>query len=295
MRVFVDFLRTKLATITTDRHAMATLLGDMPAHLVADEHFSLRAPNTEDELWQAIKMGKKNKAPGPDGIPTDFYQLMWPTIKRNMLNVMNTVLTLDDLPPTMTDGVVVCTPKTPHPATTEEYRLLTLLNPDTRIFARVLANRMRPFLWEVLHPSQYGGGGGDNTILDALTVLRETVTMAEMGNAPMCIFKNTFDNIAHDYLFSVLARVGYGPTITGNIRKLYTNATSRMQLNGFIIQPVRVNGTIHQGCPLSTILFSTCLSPLLWSINAALQASRPPRHNNLPITVAYVYDVTVIL
>jgi hypothetical protein len=100
--------------------------------------------------------------------------------------------------------------------------------------------------------------------------------MVEMCHEPICMvsldFKNAFDNIAHDYLFRVLDRFGFGPTLTGNIRKLYANAESRLQTNG-LTPPVSVDGSIRQGYPLSTILFSLFQSPLLWSINAALQAA----------------------
>jgi hypothetical protein len=68
----------------------------------------------------------------------------------DMLDVMKNMHTIDILLPTMTKGIIVCIPKTPHPATPEECRLLTLLNSDVRNLARVLANRMRPFLPDVL-------------------------------------------------------------------------------------------------------------------------------------------------
>jgi hypothetical protein len=198
----------------------------------------------------------------------------------------------------MTRGIVVCIPKNPNPASPEEYRLLTLLNSDVRIFARIVANRIQPLLREILHPSQFGGGE-DNTILDALTTLRDTVALAELRHEPTCMvsldFCNAFNNIAHEYLYGVLERTGLGPIVANAVRKLYTGATSCIHLNGFLTSPVTVGSSIQQGCPLSAILFNLCLAPITWRVNAALQTTRSRRDNHLPVTVAYVDDVTVIL
>jgi hypothetical protein len=204
LQVFTAFLRTKLTVKDTDRQEMDILLGSMPASVVVDEQV-FKAPVTEEELWHALKAGKKNKAPGEDGVPTDFYQVMWTSVKQYLLRVVNAMHDCTSLPASMTKGIVVGIPKNPNPASPEEYRLLTLLNSDVRIFARIVANRIQPFLREILHPSQFGGGK-ENTILDALTTLRDTVALAELRHEPACMvslfFRNAFDNIAHDYLYT---------------------------------------------------------------------------------------------
>ena len=54
-------------------------------------------------------------------------------------------------------GVVVCIPKQASPKIPEDYRPLTLFNTDYKILARLIAARVRPFLSELLHPSQHCG------------------------------------------------------------------------------------------------------------------------------------------
>lgn len=41
-------------------------------------------PITEEEVARAISHMKKNKAPGPDGFPVEFYQSFLPTISPAM-------------------------------------------------------------------------------------------------------------------------------------------------------------------------------------------------------------------
>jgi hypothetical protein len=131
---------------------------------------------------------------------------------------------------------------------------------------------------------------GDSNILDALAAIRETVAEAEATKEPACIlsldFKEAFDKMAHTCLYGVLERYGFGVCMIGNIRKLYDEAESLAQINGFLTQPVGTK---------STLLFAVCLDPLPRKINDAKKACRPARHRNKMITVAYVDDVTLIL
>jgi hypothetical protein len=40
---------------------------------------------TEQEVKEAIFQMKHNKAPGPDGFPTEFYQIFWEPIKGDLM------------------------------------------------------------------------------------------------------------------------------------------------------------------------------------------------------------------
>lgn len=47
-----------------------------------EENDILIAPFSKEEVFEAISQMKRNTAPGPDGFPTEFYQLCWPVIKK---------------------------------------------------------------------------------------------------------------------------------------------------------------------------------------------------------------------
>jgi hypothetical protein len=57
---------------------------DIP-QLSSDEKNILSADFTEIEVKEAVMQMKKNKAPGPDGFPAEFYQVFWDTIKEDMM------------------------------------------------------------------------------------------------------------------------------------------------------------------------------------------------------------------
>ena len=109
-------------------------------------------------------------------------------------------------------GMLVCLPKTTKPARPEDYRPLTLLNTDFKLLARIIANRIRPWISDLMHPSQHCGVQ-DNTIFGAISAIRETKAHAELTNTPIYIlsldFKEAFDKIAHSYLFAIFESYGF--------------------------------------------------------------------------------------
>jgi hypothetical protein len=108
-------------------------------------------------------------------------------------------------------GLVECIPKT-VPTQLAYYRSITLLYTDYKILARIIANRLRPILCELLHPSQHCGEAGRG-IFDAVAIIRGSIAYAEMSQVPLCIlsldFTEAFDRIAHRYLFRLLTKYGF--------------------------------------------------------------------------------------
>jgi hypothetical protein len=49
----------------------------------------LTAEHSEEEVRKAIFQMEHNKAPGPDGFPTEFYQTFWDIIKADLLDLFN--------------------------------------------------------------------------------------------------------------------------------------------------------------------------------------------------------------
>jgi hypothetical protein len=118
---------------------------------------ALQEPITLDELHCAIKQGKTNKAPGQDGICLEFYNHTWETIKQDMLDIMIEMYKDGKITYQQKYGIIVCIVKQDHPTRTEDYRPLTLLNTDYKLLARIIANRIRIWMKDILHLAQHYG------------------------------------------------------------------------------------------------------------------------------------------
>jgi len=106
-----------------------------------------------------------------------------------------------------------------------------------------------------------------NSIIEAVSIIREAVEHAELTDTPLCVltlnFREAFDRIAHDYLFTILKNYGICPWFIDSIKDLYENATASIQINGKLAGPIPIQCAIRQGCPLSMQLYALCLHSLL--------------------------------
>ena len=114
------------------------------------------------------------------------FKVNWDSIKAYMLALFNQMFLGGRIMEQQKNGIVVCIPKTDTPTTPAVYRHNILLNTDYKILARIIDNRLRPTLFEVLHPSQYCGTPG-NTIFDAVATVRDAIAYADLTHAPLCI------------------------------------------------------------------------------------------------------------
>ena len=109
-------------------------------------------------------------------------------------------------------GTVVCLPNKVEPGGPDDYRPLTLLNADHKLLTRLIANRLQPWMSDILQSSQHCGRQG-NTIFEAVAAIRDIVAYTEVYNEPVCLltidFKEAFDRISHSYLYTILREYGF--------------------------------------------------------------------------------------
>jgi len=140
-------------------------------------------------------------------------------------------------------GIIVCIPKQGNPTRPEDYRPLTLLTTDYKLLTRIITNRLRIWMKDILHPAQHCGLS-ETTVFEAFATIRDAVAYAEVSGTPLCIlsidFKEAFDRISHYYLFATMRKHGLRKHFLLSIRNIYSNGTSAVQINGFRSQPIPI-------------------------------------------------------
>ena len=298
MKVFTAYLGLKYSNIECDGSSYIKLVRGVVPTIHEVESAEIDGPITEDELWNAISKGKRNKSPGPDGICHEYYKHAWEYSKHDFLAIMNKMYMDGQATDNQKKGNIVCLPKTDTPLYPENYRPLTLLNTDYKILMRIIANRLRPSLEHILHPSQYCGRYG-KTIHDAIATTRDIIAYAEHTNHHVCLlsidFRDAFDRISHDYLFKILREYGISDNLCTRLRGIYADATSILTLNGQISKPIHIHSGVRQGCPLSMLLFAACINPLLYNFERKLQGVNIRQNSKKTTAIAYADDVTIIM
>ena len=256
---------------------IAGLEAKVPEGKVGD----LEAPISLQELEGALKKMGKRKAPGIDGLPVEFYSEFWGVLGPAVLEVLREVLRTGQLGDTMSKGVISLIHKKGETSVLENWRPLTMLTVEYKLLAKVLADRLRQVMPDVVAVDQTCGVAGRSTRWN-LQLIRDCIAWAEQRKLPLMVAAldqaKAFDRVDWDFLFKVLGKMGFGPRFIEWLRVLYRGVGSSVSINGHLGECFRLEAGVRQGCPLSPLLYVLYLEPLA----AAIRADRGVRGVNVP-------------
>ena len=67
--------------------------------------------------------------------------------------------------------------------------------------------------------------------------------------------EKAFDRVNHDFLYKTMKAFNFGENFLNWITKIYSNATSILNINGFFSERIPLKRGVRQGCPLSSLLY----------------------------------------
>lgn len=240
-------------------------------HLSKDNLDFLNKEITEQEIEIVIKQTKQKKSPGIDGIPYELYKTFWDLMKIELLELINFMFQ-KGLGNLQKLGIVVFIQKNKYAKQIRDFRPITLLCSDYKILAKILANRLKIILPQILSDTQILINPNTNAA-DHLCFIRDLIHYSNKkrfrSHAIINIdFQSAFDLISHKYLFKTLRHFGFSGIFLTCLKDLYDNANTRLTINGFIGQNIPIIRSVRQGCPLSMLLYAIALEPLLLQIRA---------------------------
>ncbi|KAL5813119.1 hypothetical protein ACOSQ3_028069 [Xanthoceras sorbifolium] len=106
------------------------------------------------EIQQALKQMALSKAPGPDGLPTLFFQKFWGVVGDKVIQALLAVLNNGADIGEMSRAVVALIPKVKSPIKISDFRPISLCNVTYKLVAKVLANRLKLVLNDIIASSQ---------------------------------------------------------------------------------------------------------------------------------------------
>ena len=128
------------------------------------------------------------------------------------------------------------------------------MNTDHKIIAKVLANRIKGVLGDLIAPTKaYSVPGRD--ITNTICTIRDLVHYMEKdkrGGIVLSLDLNkAFDRVDHQFLFKTMERFRFGERMIAWIELLYRNAKSYVKCNGVLTNTFPLERSVRQGCPLS--------------------------------------------
>lgn len=222
----------------------------------------LEQPLTIEEITASIKEMSNDKSPGCDGLPIEIYKVLWKYIAPIYFEAIQAAIKEGLLMLSARKGLITLIPKKERDLTwLDNWRPLTMLNCDYKIFAKALANRLKKVLPDLISPEQTGFMAHRNIS----TNIRRTIEIIEYTkkrNVPAFImsadFEKCFDLIEHRSVWGTLQNFNFGPLFIAQVKLLFNNFTSKVQNNGYLTAAIPITRSLHQGCPISAFLQIIC-------------------------------------
>ena len=157
---------------------------------------------SEDELYDAMMTLKRNKVCGCDGLSIKFYQRFWKLLRQPLHAMLQHSLTEKRLSSSARRGIISLIPKLDRDEKLlKNWRPITLLNYDYKIYAKALSNRMDTVVSELVGTQQTGFIKG-RSIISNLAKTREIISYLNRRNQPGIIavvdFEKCFNHIEYN-------------------------------------------------------------------------------------------------
>jgi hypothetical protein len=247
------------------------VLGRIQPKLSDEMIESLKAPLKLEEFTKAVGEMAKTKAPGPDGIITEFYQTLWPVIGRDYWQMAQEAIRSGSFPKGVTEGVISLLYKGGTRNTLNSWRPITLLNTSYKVFAKTLQLRLQPILMEVISPDQ-SAFLPLRFILDNIFLTHETIAHAKKSRQSLMFlkldFSKAYDRVDLAFLFRVMERLGFPSEFINMSKLLFRDARACVSVNGRLTEKFTITQGVRQGCPLAPYLFLIIGEVLNMSIKA---------------------------
>ena len=170
--VATNYFETIFTSGSSNR--MEECIDSVPHKVTEEMREFLSSEYSEDEIKATLFQIRPTKAPGPDGMNALFYQKFWHIVGNNVIAAVLNFLNSGFMPPEINYIHIVLIPKIKNQEKITDYRPISLCNVIYKIISKVLANRLKMILPQLISPSQSAFVPG-HLVSDNVLVAYETL------------------------------------------------------------------------------------------------------------------------
>ncbi|GKV33229.1 hypothetical protein SLEP1_g41758 [Rubroshorea leprosula] len=218
----------------------------------------LERPFSVEEIEDGLKNCEGNKAPGPDRYNFNFIKFAWNSLKEDFVSFFGEFHQHGRLVKGLNSSFLTLIPKKLNSVELKDFRPISLIGCIYKLLAKVLANRLKMVMSQIISNTQSAFVGG-RQLVDGVLVLNEVVEEVKRRKHQAFIFKADFekayDCVDWSFLDWMMNRFGFGVRWRGWIKECLSTARISVLVNGSPTEEFRMGKGLRQGDPLSPFLF----------------------------------------
>ena len=196
-------------------------------------------PN-EEEIQAVLFQMHHTKAPGPDGFHALFFQKFWDIASGDVIGLVKNWwrgnVGLDDI----NKNCITLIPKCRDRKCMTEFRLINCCNVIYKIISKVLANKLKPFLGDVIFLNQSAFIPKrlitDNSLIafEIFHSMKHNSSSKNNSFARKLDMSKAYDRVEWDFLELGMLRMGFDRPVVNRVMSCIISVSFLFKLNGMV-------------------------------------------------------------
>ena len=220
-------------------------------------NISVEKPNIQ-EVKDALKALKNGKAAGIDQITAEMLKADYEQTSKELVHIFDLIWEKESVPKQWNKGLICKIPKKGNLQECGNWRGVTLLPLVSKVFSKVLINRIQTGVDSALRKEQAGFRKGRGTV-EQIFVLRNILEQVNEWNSTIYIhfvdFEKAFDSIHRDSLWIIMSQYQIPKKLIQMTKALYEDFQCSVIDENETTDLFPVRTGVKQGCCMSGFLF----------------------------------------
>ena len=234
----VSFYEDLLGTVNSDVSTISVeqLRRLLPYRCHASMHESLVTISSDEEIKTEIFSLPKNKAPGPDGFPAEFYWEAWSIVGEDTIQAIKEFFFSRRMLPKFNATSICLIPKITGANSLGQFRPISLCSTVYKVISRLLKKRIQGIIPETVQLNQVGFVKG-RLLCENVLLASELVSgfhkpaLVERGCLKIDLSK-AYDSVHWSFLFNILEALDFPPILREWIAQCVSTTSYSVIING---------------------------------------------------------------
>ena len=222
-------------------------------------HNELDEPIQMREISIALKELPSNKMPGIDGLSANFMKFFRLKLKHFIYELFLEIIEEKRFHLSARRGLISLLEKLGKDfLEIDNWRPISLLCTDFKIFSKVIALRLQKVLPSIIHRSQCGFMKGRKIGENTLKLMAMMNYCQQKKKSAAIIsfdFRKAFDSVEWEAIYKAMETFGFGPRIIDYVKIMHYDMYSAVINNGYWGDWIKLQRSTRQGDPSSSLIF----------------------------------------